>query len=58
MKRAHDWEHINQEERHYFGDPDKPYAVDVYQCRDCRKHTECRTTRDPAPGRCPGRPHE
>ena len=48
----HDWQLIQSEERHPFGDC--YYAVDVYQCRDCGKFVEKRSVRAPAPGKCPG----
>jgi len=55
-KGPHKWKWVGQGERHFFGDLDKPYAVDCYVCENCGKEVEKRIYQDPAPGKCPGPP--
>lgn len=54
----HQWEWVDHEERFFFGDPDKPYAVDIWRCYECSKVVYIRGCKDPAPGKCPGRKGE
>ena len=57
----HDWVWTGYSEGHYFGDPDKPYAVDHWICSKCRKEATTKGTTlymGPKDGRCAGRPKE
>jgi len=53
-KQAHTWVWIDQGERYAFGDKDRPYTVDYYQCTRCKKVVAVRGTGNPSPGYCPG----
>jgi rubrerythrin len=55
VARPHEWVWIETDQKYFFGDPDKPYAVDVWRCSECGKEVVTRGYRDPTPGRCPGR---
>lgn len=49
---THQWTWTGQSERHAFGDPSKPYAVDHWRCSGCEKQTTTRGTSNPPTGPC------
>jgi hypothetical protein len=49
---THIWEWMGHGEKYYFGDFNKPYCVDYWVCKICKKQVCIPGNKNPKPGKC------